>query len=399
LELVPQHRQLLELQGEIQHLLQAERHLAQARESVQKGDLDAGLREVSEGLKLVPQHAELHKLQDTIEQQIDIRERQRQAEQHLATAKDLEQEGKLNESLQEIEKGLAIAGEHPELLVLQNHVLAEQIRYQDADKLLQQAQRLNDDGRFEQAMQVVLEGLAQAPKHQALSELQQKLNVELAQQIDLDERQQRANQLFVRAQEQNREGDPGASLVTAQQGLKMLPQHTELQALSDQLLEQLMVLTEPELELAKSDVQAQSIQQVDQLLILAKQQFERRQLTRPADNNAFDNYQKVLQLDPDNNAAKAGLQSIAKLYLQWAQSNIRKGNLTKGLNNIDKGLGVLPQQKELQALRSEVIAKMSQHEQEQTVQPVPRQRITVDPCGINKGSKACWCKTFGMFCN
>jgi hypothetical protein len=254
--------------------------------------------------------------------------------------------------------------------------------------------------RFEQAMQAVLQGLALAPKHQGLTELQQKLNAELTQQIDLGERQQQADQLFVKAREQSQEGDPGASLVTAQQGLKLLPQHAQLQLLSDQLLEQLMVLTQPELELAKNDVQAQAIQEVDQLLAIAQQQFERRQLTRPVASNAFENYQKVLKLDPQNSEAKAGLQAIAQLYLQWAQSNIRQGNLSKGLNNIDKGLSVLPQQKELKALRGEVVARMGQREQEKdTVQPAPRRRITVDPCAISKGSKACWCKTFGMFCN
>lgn len=399
LQLVPDHPELLELQDGIHRLMQANQHLTEARSLQQQEELQASLEQITLGLQLVPQHAELLALRGELEQQIDLFERTQKADQHLAQANSLNEQGDLKIALQETEKGLALVDEHPGLLVLQNHLIATQLRYAEADALVKQAQQLRDEGRLEEAMQVVEQGLNLLPQYEALFALRQQLVDDLAQQMDLNERQQQATQLFAQAQQQKSAGDFGMGLLRAQQGLRFLPEHIELQELSKELQEQLNVLTQPELALAKSDVQGQALQQIKELLSLAAEQVNRQRLTRPVGNNAFENYQKVLELDPANQTAREGLQTIAGRYLQWAQSNKRRGNLNKSLSNIDRGLSVYPKQKDLQALRREVVALLNRSSRNTTTPTRQPRRIVVDPCEIDRGSKACWCKTFGMLCN
>lgn len=54
---------------------------------------------------------------------------------------------------------------------------------------------------------------------------------------------------------------------------------------------------------------------VDELLAAADADLEANRLTTPADSNALARYQKVLELDPGNNAAKRGIQQIHDRYI------------------------------------------------------------------------------------
>lgn len=67
-------------------------------------------------------------------------------------------------------------------------------------------------------------------------------------------------------------------------------------------------------------------QSIDELLTAADQLLAQNKLTTPAERNAYDRYQAVLILDPDNPQALAGIQAIAKQYLSFARSHLARGN-------------------------------------------------------------------------
>jgi len=63
------------------------------------------------------------------------------------------------------------------------------------------------------------------------------------------------------------------------------------------------------------------------LLARAKGQVVKQALTTPAGDNAFETYQQVLALQPQNNEALAGIQKIGVKYMELAKSAADKGDL------------------------------------------------------------------------
>jgi len=78
------------------------------------------------------------------------------------------------------------------------------------------------------------------------------------------------------------------------------------------------------------------------LLEKAEDQLKRSLLTLPAENNAYETFQQVLKLSPDNPVALAGLTTISDRYEKKAQFQLRHHNFKKALKVIDRGLSVNP---------------------------------------------------------
>ena len=74
---------------------------------------------------------------------------------------------------------------------------------------------------------------------------------------------------------------------------------------------------------------AQKENTITALLNLAKLQMENKKLTSPASDNSLDTYRMVLQLDPNNKEAAAGVESIRVRYLIWAEQQAVAGNSGK----------------------------------------------------------------------
>lgn len=74
---------------------------------------------------------------------------------------------------------------------------------------------------------------------------------------------------------------------------------------------------------------AEWLEQAEQAL------FEDRLLT-PAEDNAYERYQAVLYLDPDNERARTGLQAIVLRYLDLARSAARRGALAPAREMLDR---------------------------------------------------------------
>lgn len=67
---------------------------------------------------------------------------------------------------------------------------------------------------------------------------------------------------------------------------------------------------------------------VDSLLRQAGSALRQSRLTSPEYDNAYDRFQSVLMLDPDNSQARSGLQSILITYAQLVRDDIRATRLS-----------------------------------------------------------------------
>ncbi len=67
--------------------------------------------------------------------------------------------------------------------------------------------------------------------------------------------------------------------------------------------------------------------------------------TTPAGDNAFERYQKVLAVEPDNEDAVRGLEVIVIRYVTLANTALSNGELDKAKHYLDSAGGVLPEDK------------------------------------------------------
>jgi len=77
--------------------------------------------------------------------------------------------------------------------------------------------------------------------------------------------------------------------------------------------------------------------EIEQLLQQARQHFKKHRLIKPDTNNAFNNYQHVLKIDPNNKAANDGIQEIISYYQSAAEQQLEQQNYTKA-NRIIKNI-------------------------------------------------------------
>ena len=90
----------------------------------------------------------------------------------------------------------------------------------------------------------------------------------------------------------------------------------------------------------------------EELLLLAQQALDEYRLTTPIDNNAYYYYQSVLEDDPDNEEAQAGLRRIASIYASLAEKEIDRFHYKKARTYIKRGLAIAPDNTRLRALES-----------------------------------------------
>lgn len=86
--------------------------------------------------------------------------------------------------------------------------------------------------------------------------------------------------------------------------------------------------------------------------------FAQDALSSPAGANALELYQAVLQADPDNTLAQAGIEKISLRYGELASAQQENGNMSQALRYVTQGLavtaddaGLLQQRRELEKLQ------------------------------------------------
>ena len=101
------------------------------------------------------------------------------------------------------------------------------------------------------------------------------------------------------------------------------------------------------------------------LFVQAQAQWARSKLTMPVGDNAYETYQQILEIAPNNAQAKAGLLKIAEHYQHLAQVAFDAGAFPKSLETVQQGLQVMPNHADLLAFEQNVIAQIAAGKQAQ----------------------------------
>jgi len=95
-------------------------------------------------------------------------------------------------------------------------------------------------------------------------------------------------------------------------------------------------------------------QEISQLLAEAADLRNRLLLTTPEGSNAYETYQKVIELDPQNEEARLGILALADDYQTLALKSLEEGDLEKTINFVELGLTLAPAHEELLKLQKEL---------------------------------------------
>ncbi len=125
-----------------------------------------------------------------------------------------------------------------------------------------------------------------------------------------------------------------------------------------------------------SDQELRRARLLADILYSAKQAFADNRLQLPANNNAYDRYQEVLQLDPGNTVAFAGIQEIAVRYVGLADAATAVGQYDNAEALLIRAMRINSALPELAAARERLeVARQNKIEV-----------FTLDPAGLNSQS-------------
>ncbi len=242
---------------------------------------------------------------------------------------------------------------------------------------IQSALHYQTQSQFEKSLSLVQQGLTVFPNNSELQQLQTQLNQTLAAQ------QQLANieQLIQKAKVYLASSQQQLAYQHYQRVLNLNPQHIEakigLQQIAtnyvqilinepdNALLEQALALFPENTDLKRLQADIETQKEIVSLQQKATRQLANIYLTEPRGNNAYETYQKILVLDPNNGLAQTGLNKIADAYEKLAYSVQKKNE--KSLAFINKGLLINPTHPGLLKLKQQLM----QPEKAKPVQPLP----------------------------
>ncbi len=156
-----------------------------------------------------------------------------------------------------------------------------------------------------------------------------------------------------------------------------LSQKNALQATAH--IDQLAALLPNNVQLPNLRAQLASLQQQNQLqrthrLQQAHQLLTHGHITRPLGGNALAIYRVVLQQDPGNNAAIAGLAQVATALIVQAQANLETGHLHAATNLLAEVQALTPRSAMLAATQAQLEQRLAQRNQTRLT-PVQKAKI------------------------
>jgi type II secretory pathway predicted ATPase ExeA len=97
---------------------------------------------------------------------------------------------------------------------------------------------------------------------------------------------------------------------------------------------------------------------IGKLLAQGRQALNDYRLVTPAGDNAYEYLSAVLQLDPVNETARAGVQEIVDIYISLASKAVDSNEIARAERYLDRGLDIQSDNPELLALQDTVNSKM-----------------------------------------
>ena len=96
------------------------------------------------------------------------------------------------------------------------------------------------------------------------------------------------------------------------------------------------------------------LSKADQLLSLAYQRMDSLRLSFPKGDSAYDYFQQILVLDPQNKAAKAGIRQIVRWYINKAEQALTDDKIKQAKRYVDRGLTINRNNPRLIALQNRI---------------------------------------------
>ncbi|MGD8587435.1 MAG: protein kinase [Chromatiales bacterium] len=103
-----------------------------------------------------------------------------------------------------------------------------------------------------------------------------------------------------------------------------------------------------------SAVTGPKLSKIDRLLSLAYQRMDSQRLSYPAGDSALKYFRDILELEPDNIAAQAGIRQIVRWYTGKADEALVHGDLEQARRYLQRGLSIDAQHPRLLALQQRV---------------------------------------------
>jgi serine/threonine-protein kinase PpkA len=252
--------------------------------------------------------------------------------QHLEQQARQEQRfGRYEQSLSFIEEGIKLQPQHPSLIDLRKEIMAQleaQHRAKRIEELLTKARQ-----------QFAANQWMQPKGDNALESYQQVLILSPYEDRALSGIQDIAEGCLRLGQDEYQKGHLDESLAFIRQGLSLIPYHPQLLSLQQTVTRQMNSTPQ---------------ETVRDLLAKAQKQLKAWRLTRPREDNAYQTYTKILQMEPGNPQAEAGLRQLANRYEILARNKQRADDLQGGLRMVELGLTVDPNHSGLLRMQEEI---------------------------------------------
>jgi serine/threonine protein kinase len=116
---------------------------------------------------------------------------------------------------------------------------------------------------------------------------------------------------------------------------------------------------DPEKYLRSAATVAQHMRELEKLYAEAQRQLAEQRLTRPAGENAWETFRKIIRINPNDQRAYAGLKTIAERLEAIANAQRNKGNLRESLLTAEEGLRVLPTHVGLRAVHRDLTQRVA----------------------------------------
>ncbi len=100
--------------------------------------------------------------------------------------------------------------------------------------------------------------------------------------------------------------------------------------------------TRPVVDVPATDPARERAARIAALLEAADTDIEALRLTTPPGNNAFEKYNAVLSLEPQNEAAREGIDRVVNNYLQLAQSAAETGDIETARRYVSRAAAIRP---------------------------------------------------------
>lgn len=93
---------------------------------------------------------------------------------------------------------------------------------------------------------------------------------------------------------------------------------------------------------------------IEQHLSAAEHALQELRMTTPAGDNAYEHYQAVLTVEPDNSEAQAGIQKIVNMYIYFVEKAIVDDQLAEARMYLQRAENIRPDSPNLKNLRDQI---------------------------------------------